>query len=260
MRLTLAILLASTLNAQAKTPEPTYGACGDAVKAYLKSVKVTGEWMRRIEPAKGASAFRTPTYVLGTWVEVQTLADGTAKVFTLKASEGELRTFAKDKCSPPAEKIAGVVRASQPGRRYFTDADLAKLLESTKPGILYVWSPGMVYSMRHYQAFKDTAKKLGIGFQALMEPSRDRASARQLADFHKMPAIEAADGQERRLASEEDPRVASVEILMRNVSHYPMTLVYGQGVINERPITGVLSAKDLEREVSERLAYLGASK
>ena len=259
MHLSLALLLSSALSSHAK-PVPSYGVCAEAVQALLKTEKVTGEWMKRIGPERGASAFRSPTFELGKWIEVQTLADGTAKVFKLQANEGELRTFAKDQCALRPEKIAGAVRPPQPGRRYFTDADLAKLLESTKPGILYIWSPGMVYSMRHYQVFKETAKKLGIGFQALMEPSRDRASARQLADFHKMPAIEAADGQERRLASDEDPRVASVELLMRNVSHYPMTLVYGQGVINERPITGVLSAKDLEREVSERLAFIGAAK
>lgn len=216
--------------------------CAKEVKAKLAEWNSTSQWQRQVDPATGAQSYRSPTKTFGTWVEVQ---KHPAKSVVMAMSAKGLTAVTYEKsCEPIATtKKYEALSAEKGGKHYFTDMDLVNLVNSKKSGMIYVWSPGMVYSVDEFQTFKNTAKKLGLQFTVVMDPYADQKYARQIAQQRKLPL--------------DDKRVESVELLMRNMGvHFPMTLVYHKGQLSRNPIIGVMHAPQLEKELRSQIAAL----
>ena len=218
--------------------------CETQVDKFLGTQNV-GLWTRIVDPAPHGLGYRTSTGTHGKWVEFHQFADGRAHVFIVTGQKVVSHFWNGKDCKAKIQESPGpaVLSAQEAkGKRYFFDKDLKAVLDSKKSGLVYVWSPGMVYSMKHYQDFKTAAKKMKIDFIPLMDPSWDQKSAKTLTSFYNMPL--------------EDRRVASVELTMRNATiHFPSSFVYANGHIGER-IIGVYTPDLLEAEIKKELSFL----
>lgn len=107
----------------------------------------------------------------------------------------------------------------------FDDVALARALKRHKAGIIYLWSPGMIYSRRYRTDFAAAAKKLGIAFIPVLDPRAPRG---------------------------EGLRLNSVELFLRDVTnHYPTTVYFRDGEILATMI-GVRPRAEIEQWLEAR--------
>ena len=247
---TFAVLLAMifSLEARAGLPPGLDGVrCKEAALSALAKAKVTGAWTRQVDPAPDAFSYRSATLDFGTWVEFHAARTGAPTLVVVSDKAVTMMEWDASSCVEKASTGPGFgadIR-SQRGQIFFTDADLAKLLATKKSGIIYTWSPGMVYSAKYADDFKAVARKMGVEFQVLMDPYPTNANVTAAKNtFGKVPS-------ERRLVS--------VELYMRNaLVHAPSTFVYGNGRLHESGLFGVYTPETLKPELERRFIELGA--
>ena len=250
LNLLFAVLLAMTFSFEARAgmPPGLEGVrCKEAAQSALAKAKVTGAWSRQVDPGPDVFSYRSPTLDFGTWIEFHAARTGAPNMVVVNEKVLTLTEWDASSC---AEKVSagpgfGADIRSQRGQIFFTDADLTKLLATKKSGIIYTWSPGMVYSAKYADDFKAVARKMGIEFQVLMNPYPNNAAVASAKNtFGKVPS-------ERRLVS--------VELYMRNaLIHAPSTFVYGAGKLHESGLFGVYTPEALKPELERRFVELGA--
>ena len=126
------------------------------------------------------------------------------------------------------------------GKEFFTDTDLQKLVETEKQGVIFVWSPGMIYSMLEYPEMKSAVDSLGLKIITVMDPFVEKKIIQKTASSRKLPM------SERRLEA--------VELLSRNMTqHYPASIVFSQGKLANDTIIGALSAASFRQRIIEDL-------
>ena len=212
--------------------------CRAPIAAWLESKGAINKWRRQVDPSPGARSFRSPTSQFGNWVEVHTFVDGQADGYLISTEHSEEINWKKN-----CVATISTSEKSESKNNHFTDHDLALLMKENKAGIIYVWSPGMVYSMDFYPAFKAVAEKLKLPLTVLMDPYFDEAQAKKRAEEFKIPFM--------------NRRVESVELLMRDIgTHYPETLVYSNGKLSDERIVGVMTSDVLEKEIKSSLKAL----
>lgn len=232
------LLTAAGLAAPAASQEASPGPCAAAVTRQLQAWKATGP--PRDEPgASEASLTRyRPTGGIGTWVvESRTLTS----VSLLQVTPARLiRLEWTDACAVSSDDWP---RPAAEAPR-FTDDDLRALVDSGRPGVLYVWSPHMPLSVDGYRHIAAAAAARGMSVHPLLEPAADRAFAQASLARGGLPAdaLRVAD---------------SVELWFRDVHlHAPSILVFARGRIAGEAWPGYHSAEEysafLDRVVAGR--------
>lgn len=230
----LVAALASLAATPATTPQAMAGRCAEAVSRQLQAWGVVPP--PRVEP--GATMRHWPTGRLGTWV---TEVRSPETVALLRVTPSQLtRLEWSAACAVRAEDSPRPAAAA-PG---FSDEDLAALVSSGRPGVLYVWSPHMPLSVDGYQALAAAATARGLTVHPLLEPGADRTFAEASLARGGLPrdALRIAD---------------SVELWYRDVHlHTPVILVYARGRITGDAWPGYHSAEEyggfLDRALASR--------
>jgi hypothetical protein len=246
VKATLGLVLALTLSTAAHAwDNPTQAAvCGKEVTARLQKLGSKEEWIREVDPVEKTQAYRTPTKKIGSWIELRRTTEGTVELRTISALGVEQYKWGKTCTEAHAQMTTGKVMAhAENGKKFFFDSDLASLVKKNKEGLVYIWSPSLVYSMRYYSRFKEMADKLNLPMTVLMDPQWRQGVAKEMAGEYNMPFY--------------DTRAESVEFAMRDVGlHFPATIVYANGKIARRVIFGIEEPQRLSMLVTTELEAL----
>lgn len=205
------------------------------------------EWHRVIDADSMTKTFRAAKKT-GQWYELHIAERNEAKLFYISSEKSKDYIWNTKSCAKPEVREGrGLVLFEQDKKRpidSFTDQDLAKLLETKAKGIIYLWSPKMVYSMTEFRLFRDVAKKKNLDFIAVLDPSVDLKEAKAAAKKINV------DFKGRKLAS--------VDLyMMEGTLHYPSVFVFGNGKINPHRMIGVLPAETLSQYID---TYMGEIK
>lgn len=204
------------------------------------------QWKESAPAATGQRAFRSPTKKFGTWLEATySEAEHTLSLYVVSGSTGKEIKFSKDCTGTTLKAKAFDMKSIAPDfkARWFDDKALAKLIKENPKGMIYVWSPGMVYSVKFYHYFQETAAKMKLKFVPVLGPRVNINEVSSITRELKAPYSRV--------------KMNSVELYMRNTtSHFPTTLIFKEGKINNLPIVGVMEKDELERTVKDRLETL----
>ncbi len=218
---------------------PTNILCPSASIAELETFGTTGEWVRHIDPEPGGWAFRSPTKTFGQWIELRISPKGLTEILVTRAGDSKVLRLDRSCVKKSAAVDLFPVRHSE---HDFTDKDLEKLIGSKRSGLIYVWHPGMIYSVKHFGQFRDLCKKLGLDFIPVANFNGDYASLEETSKKFNLPA---------------SPKLmASVELFMRGIQHHPTSYVFADGKLSLSPILGVKQNPELTRVIAESLARL----
>lgn len=227
--------------------------CQKQVSAFLKNEfsKDGIQWERVVDQDSQTQVYRA-SRDLGHWYELQVSEKNPPKIFYISSKLNKNFEWNKKTCAMTQsegrglmfkQETAGARPADSAPESFFTDSDLKNLVASGKSGVIYVWSPRMVYSVTEFRVFRDVAKKLNIEFVPVLDPFVHESEARGAAKSVQ------AEFKGRRLAS--------VDLYMRNSTlHFPTVFVYGNGKINSRRVIGVLPPEGLEITFKEWLKEL----
>ena len=217
--------------------------CNSQLASTLEKLGSQNKWIKQAPTETGNTVFRSPTAQFGHWLEVVIKADGQPSVFSIQ--KDTVTVFEYENLCTEKSKVAQGMNFSQrtTDKRkstWFDDSDLKKIITKSQKGLIYVWSPEMVYSAKYYKYFRDAAKKLKIDFKSVLDPRC------QMNDVEKAISDFGVDAT--------DVKLNSVELYMRNLTvHYPTTLVYGYGQLSDMPIVGVMEKDDIEAAVQREL-------
>ena len=261
MKLYVLLLMAVAFKAQAASPilpEVPFKKipCEKNVSEFLKTefAGTTPDWNREIDADSMTRTYRASKKT-GQWYELNISEKEAPKLYYISADESKDYTWDTKSCSQQVAKHGGLVLFKNDKKKKvesFTDKDLEKLLAGKTSGIIYLWSPHMVYSMTEFRVFRDVAKAKGIEFIPVLDPAVDINEAK--AAFKKIPV----DINSRKLASSEiktklefsGRKLASVDLYMRNgTTHFPSTFVYANGKLNPRRLIGVFGAEGLAQNI-----------
>jgi|GEM_PF-4348224 len=249
--LLLGMMMFATANAATESPATAdlpfkVTECRKQLDGVLRSWNTTGPWSVQMGPLEGGSAFRSPTNQLGYWVEIKRYQSGILEALRLSPSGMLSVRWDGKACEPRMKTSSYKVTANQPNEknwRFFTDADLEKLVKSTEPGVVLLWGPGMIHSVQSVPRVTRIAKKLGVKLTILMDPAFPQDEARTIAKKHGIPF--------------EDRRLESVELLSRNMqSHFPSHIVYGNGKLSRHFWKGAFDDPEYESQITKDLAEL----
>lgn len=220
-------------------------SCQNELKALLNNYKVKNNWFQAAAetPEEGQRAFRSETADFAHWIEVRLIQKQAPVAIYLTPTKTDLIKF-DPKCQT-AVKTTKVERpkSKSKGVSFFTDDDLKKLVESKKPGMIYAWSPGMVYSVEHFGRFRKAARDLKINFIAVVDPMADEKSIRQVQSQHR-------EGYENR-------KLAALDLQMRNMTtHYPTAVLYDKGQISQERLIGVMEELELRSRIKNSLGTI----
>jgi hypothetical protein len=237
----LFFLLAGSPHAFAGTPQNgflSHVRCQKSVSAALKTLGVLPHWRRQVDPGPGGLSYRTNTTQFGKWIEVHIAPNSNLELHQVDPAGSQTINW-----DLACVKKTTITKNKDAGVNAFRDSDLAELMKKNKTGLIYIWSPGMVYSMDFYPEFERTAHQMKLPLTVLMDPYFDETQAKEKAQEFKMPFL--------------NRRVEAVELLMRDIgTHYPETLVYKNGKLSDERIVGVMSPEVLESEISSNLRKL----
>lgn len=228
------------LNALAADPSDSvvsFDFCQKEIFSSIGTISKKPRWTRHFPTINEPTLYTSPTDQFGQWIFVKKSSN---KVLVEKASSQEtLRfQFEPNKCN--------VVRAKRIAKQqlatgdHINDVQLHQLMRSSRNGIIYIWSPGMTYSVDQASIFNQVAKARNLSFISLLDPTAETGQAKRIVQKGK-----------NYLSLK---KLNSLELIMRaGKSHFPMTFVYKDGRLIDQPIIGVMNYKTLLNEVNQRL-------
>lgn len=219
-------------------------------KSILEELSNFGfkDWNRFADPYLGVKSYRSPSTQFGVWNELRFTEDKTqVKLFRIGPDRVQTVQWDKSCKKTSKEEVSFIKKRLQQKEAWFSDKDLQNVLKKNKKGIVYLWSPGMVYSMKEYNVFKNYAQKNKLAFIPVLDDKAGRANANAAADQYKFePGAR---------------KMASVELIQRSGSaHFPRTFVFSNNKISREPLLGVMPEKTLAKLVTQELKALEASK
>jgi len=220
--------------------------CQTEVQKILTAHGSNSSWLRAIDNDR-TKVYRTPTKVFGEWIELKYDQTQFPTLTMVNDSRFEVFTFKTNQCEAKGEitKSKRTDTFLQKGEKanYFTDADLGKAMKEHDTGMVYLWSPGMVYSMKEVETFRKTAKKLKLKMIEVMDPATSIDHAQKMTKQYNAKFLNLKND--------------SVELAMRNgMTHFPTTFVFSHGKLSHRSLIGVFDEKSLEAEIKTELAVL----
>ncbi len=192
--------------------------CVAAQTSLERAWRGTGAW-RRISPypvARDAS----PTDTIGVWLERWTNPDGGVELRRVSASLTVTAALGEPRC---VYRLVSHRRTfdSTAMAKAFTDDKLRALVERTRDGIIYVWSPGMPLSVSGLIEAKAAADSLGIAFTAVVADARPLELEHSSVDTAYQHSLN------------------SLDLVYRAATiHYPSILFYGGGKLLGSAIPG----------------------
>lgn len=220
-------------------------------KSILEELNKFGfqNWRPIADPSMGVKAYRGPSNQFGVWNELRFTEDKkNVKLYRINTEKFEITRW-DPSCKKTSEEKVSILKDNLQDKKenWFSDKDLMKALKKHKKGIVYIWSPSMVYSMREYHIFKNFSKKNGFVFIPILDEKASKQNAMNAADQYKF------DQGSRKLAS--------VELMQRTSStHFPKTYVFSNQKISRDPILGVMPEKTMSELVQKKLAILEQQK
>lgn len=202
-------------------------------------------WNREVDAEAMTMTFRAAKKI-GEWYELQISESAAPKLLYFSANKTKDFLWNADTCQFTTIEGRGLVLFHQE-KNYpidsFTDQDLEKLLARKSRGIIYVWSPHMVFSFTEFRTFRDVAKKKHLEFIPVLDPS---AGVR-----------EAAAAAKKVHAEFKGRKLASVDLYMRNATlHFPTVFVFANGKINTHRLIGILPKKGLAQGIDQWMEEL----
>lgn len=216
--------------------------CKSQILRELDAWEQKRGWVRGVSEYDGVESFRTPTREIGRWIEADFYPSGVVAAYRITPLSHWKTTF-----TPQGERSCSVARKRMPQpldqsrmRRNFSDADVKRLLERGRKGVILAWSPHMPLSVMAIAKAKAAADRLGVKFTAVLDPKAQGT----LAD---------AFLRRDRLDSRYLKRIESVELIMRGMhNHYPSLIVYGGGQIKAGLLPGYTGTGVYESFIRER--------
>lgn len=211
-----------SLNSFSKV-KPTIAFCEREVFNNLKAANSLGQW-QVIPPAHPDSeVYRTPTKLIGQWIELKINKDF---IDLVQFSDKEMTSwkFKKQNCKPTPEKESKPFIVLDP--KGFTDAELIKIVSDKKTTMIYIWDPAAFHSVDKYPIFKAEALKRKYNILSLLAPNADEKWA--------------TSQTKKRGLDLETRRLSSLELIMRGGNlHYPTTFFVHDGKISKRLVGGL---------------------
>lgn len=220
--------------------------CKKELAAAIEGLGSTSDWQGQVPAGPDGQTFRSPLKKFPEWVEVRFQNQGPPQWIHLKETETLVYRSNDGKCkfAPTSFKVS--MPKPVQGTKFFTDQDWKKLLSTKKKGLVYVWSPGMVYSVQFYGQFQKVAKELGLKFTAIVDPRAPKKFVDQV--------------QARYRSGFENVRLASLDLQMRDVAnHFPTAVIYGDGKVSRTIVIGVMSELELRARIQQSLDELSKS-
>lgn len=228
-------------------PSELRPACLDAFTHTLGEWGGASAWERISGPGPGGRAYRSPTKEFGVWVEARFFPEGWTELRRVVPKAVVTTAWRAPDCGPKLSVLERQQPSGFPrvkGASVFDDDDLARLIQSGKPGVIYAWSPGMVYSARLFGDFKKSAKLAGLPVTSVMDP-------------YSPAGNEKRDYVDRTLSTR---RMESVELINRGMTiHFPAVLVFAEKRLARVPLFGVKPVEQYARLIQEELRKLTAS-
>lgn len=216
--------------------------CLSELELHLSMRGSKDYWVKQAPVAPAGQTYRTRTATLGHWLEVTVDKAGMPTLYIVNSELTESVSF-NSACKPETKFSSGLNFSHlvpDTMADWFTDRSLQKLLAKSKKGLIYVWSPEMVYSAKHFKNFQNAARKLNIDFIPLIDPRTQLGLVDQMSKLYGVPPAKM--------------KLNSVELYMRNLTvHYPTSIVYQNGQLHESLIVGVMDESDLISQIAKRL-------
>ena len=226
------------------------GKCQKQFEAQLQKFfpKTQPQWSRVVDPHFNTRAFRAATDKIGEWHEVHSVEKSAPKAFfytptTITEFQWNKNCVLKKKSGPGIEFFPKDTAKSEA----FKDSDLANILKTQKSGVIYLWSPRMVYSVTEFNRVRELAKSKNLEFIPVYDNNvtPSDASAALKAGGVDIPSRGLASADLYR-------RLQSVDLYMRNGTlHFPTIFVFGKGQVHPRRLVGVLNSHDLGLAIDE---------
>ena len=185
-------------------------------------VGVDSDWVK--QPANDFEhSYKTHASKLGEWVTISTPNEHATQVeHFLGNGKREKVTLTEKKCSDQ-QWVVQEPRDTKSEEKYssveFTDADLEKILNKNKNGVIYIWSPNMSLSQRGVHEIQKAAKKVNLPVTYMMDPVADETFAKEFIKEQKLPEPAMKRVNSRELAG------------YGATIHYPALIVYRNGKI-----------------------------
>lgn len=130
-------------------------------------------------------------------------------------------------------------------RAVFTDHELAALLDRSQEngakGLIYVWSPNMILSVRGVAEAANLAKNMKLGFVPLLDPYADGRAAEQAVQMQGLPR-------------EFLVRLESSELMSQDaLTHYPALYLFSNGALLNTTRLGYDASKRLRTYIEDNL-------
>lgn len=212
--------------------------CHKSTSKFLSGMKpsVQREWFE--SPGNSSTkVFRSPSNEIGTWYEVQWMTDSNSlQIVSYSPKAREIYRFSEPSCIPEKTSISPwefykQTKGSKTVR--FDDRVLEGLLKKFSAGIIYVWSPRMVYSVKEAEKVSSVARQNGFEMISVLS---HLVSDEEVKSALKVAKIESAATR----------KLASVDLFMRGGTlHYPSIFVFANGKIHPHRIIGVMTDHDL---------------
>ncbi len=188
--------------------------CRPQLQKQLQDWKMTGEWVKQASGGNDQVRLETPTLKFAQWVRVD--VKGSEPRLALLSALSLSEVSYDPQCRPTLDLSTHPNPKVFAGR--FTDKELyAKLQANKQKGMIYTWSPNMLWSIEGIKEIKSVAKKMNIPLTVLVSPQAD---AQQIGELVKSGKVQVADTQKH----------SSVELIMRGISlHDPSLLIWKNG-------------------------------
>ena len=188
--------------------------CKPQMQKQLQDWKMTGEWVKQASGGNDQVRLETPTLKFAQWIRVD-VKGNEPRLALLQALSFSEVSF-DQQCRPSLSLSTHPDPKVFAGR--FTDKELyAELQAHKQKGMIYTWSPNMVWSIEGINEIKSVAKKMNIPLTVLVSPQAD---AQLISELVKSGKVKAADTQKH----------SSVELIMRGISlHDPSLLIWKNG-------------------------------
>lgn len=232
--------LFSAATAQASLPAKLWKSpCKKQIEAQLARWESKDEWIEKAPLTNKAIHFATPTKTFGRWVSVHANSGGNYLLESRQLSWQESVEINKNcKVALPQRHMASVFSNDLK----WTDKDLQGITKSNRPTLVYIWSPGMVYSVKNHQTFVKAARDLKMNFVSMLDPQSELAYARY--------ALRDTKKAEEYLSTR---RLHAMELIERNGTvHYPTAFVIKNRTIST-PIVGVYTEDTLKAKIQMRM-------
>ena len=216
------VLITSAIGAMWPTPAERTSrpsaACVSAQRSLESTWHRTGTW-RHIAPYP-VERDAAPTDTIGVWLERWRMPDGAVELRRVSAAVTIAAVLSEPGCNQRLVTHRRTFDSSAMSNA-FTDDRLRTLVEQTRNGVIYVWSPGMPLSVTGLVEARAAADSLGISFTAIVADA-------QPAELRGIPVDTAFQHP-----------LNAVDLVYRDAAlHYPSILFYRDGALLGSAIPG----------------------